>query len=124
MSVVDRDLIAPDPTGQAADWYKDAVIYQIHVKAFQDSDGDGFGDFAGLMQRLDHVQDLGATAIWILPFYPSPQRDDGYDIAEYMAINPDYGTMEDFQRFVDEAHRRGLKVRLWHGPLATTAPVP
>jgi len=110
MSVVDRDLISPDPTGQAADWYKDAVIYQIHVKAFQDSDGDGFGDFAGLMQRLDHVQELGATAIWILPFYPSPQRDDGYDIAEYMAINPDYGTMEDFQKFVDEAHRRGLKV--------------
>lgn len=110
MSVVDRDLVAPDPAGQAADWYKDAVIYQIHVKAFQDSNGDGVGDFAGLMQRLDHVQELGATAIWLLPFYPSPLRDDGYDIAEYKAINPTYGTMEDFRRFVEEAHRRGLKV--------------
>jgi maltose alpha-D-glucosyltransferase / alpha-amylase len=94
----------------AADWYKDAVIYQLHVKAFQDSDGDGMGDFKGLMQRLDHVQELGATAVWLLPFYPSPLRDDGYDIAEYKEINPSYGTMDDFQGFVDEAHRRGLKV--------------
>jgi len=94
----------------APDWYKDAVIYQLHVKAFQDSNGDGIGDFAGLMSRLDHVQELGATAIWLLPFYPSPLRDDGYDIAEYKAINPSYGTMEDFDGFVAEAHRRGLKV--------------
>ena len=92
------------------DWYKDAVIYQLHVKAFQDSNGDGIGDFAGLMHRLDHVQELGATAVWLLPFYPSPLRDDGYDIAEYKAINPSYGTMEDFEGFVTEAHRRGLKV--------------
>ena len=76
-------LQRPVDAAQAADWYKDAVIYQLHVKAFQDSDGDGMGDFKGLMQRLDHVQELGATAVWLLPFYPSPLRDDGYDIAEY-----------------------------------------
>ncbi len=110
MSVVDKGLLAADPETEAPDWYKDAVIYQIHVKSFQDSDGDGIGDFAGLMQRLDHVQELGATAVWLLPFYPSPLKDDGYDIAEYKAINPAYGTMDDFQSFVDEAHRRGLKV--------------
>ncbi|SDY87008.1 maltose alpha-D-glucosyltransferase [Citreimonas salinaria] len=110
MSIVDKDLLTPDPAVELPDWYKDAVIYQIHVKAFQDSNGDGIGDFAGLMQRLDHVQELGATAVWLLPFYPSPLRDDGYDIGEYKAINPSYGTMDDFQAFVDEAHRRGLKV--------------
>lgn len=92
------------------DWYKDAVIYQLHVKAFQDSNDDGMGDFAGLMRRLDHVQQLGATAIWLLPFYPSPLRDDGYDIADYMAINPSYGTMADFRGLVAEAHKRGLRV--------------
>ncbi|WP_373356602.1 maltose alpha-D-glucosyltransferase [Pseudoroseicyclus sp. CXY001] len=95
---------------QSADWYKDAIIYQLHVKAYMDSNGDGVGDFAGLMSRLDHVQSLGATAVWLLPFYPSPLRDDGYDIAEYNEINPSYGTMEDFDAFVAEAHRRGLKV--------------
>ena len=93
-----------------SDWYKDAVIYQLHVKAFQDSNGDGVGDFAGLMQRLDYVQELGVTAIWLLPFYPSPLRDDGYDIADYKAINPTYGRMSDFKAFVAEAHRRGLRV--------------
>ncbi|MFZ3584789.1 maltose alpha-D-glucosyltransferase [Loktanella sp. DJP18] len=92
------------------DWYKDAIIYQLHVKAFQDSNGDGIGDFAGLMQRLDYVQELGVNTIWVLPFYPSPLRDDGYDIAEFKEVNPQYGTMEDFQALVDEAHRRGLKV--------------
>ncbi|MCP1170695.1 maltose alpha-D-glucosyltransferase [Limimaricola litoreus] len=92
------------------DWYKDAVIYQLHVKAYQDSNGDGMGDFAGLMSRLDHVQELGATAIWLLPFYPSPLRDDGYDIQEYTEINPQYGNMDEFRDFVDEAHRRGLRV--------------
>ncbi|WP_312795215.1 maltose alpha-D-glucosyltransferase [Tianweitania sp.] len=92
------------------DWYRDAVIYQLHVKAFQDSNDDGMGDFAGLMRRLDHVQQLGATAIWLLPFYPSPLRDDGYDIADYTSINPSYGTMPDFKGFIDEAHRRGLRV--------------
>jgi maltose alpha-D-glucosyltransferase/alpha-amylase len=92
------------------EWYRDAIIYQLHVKAFQDANGDGIGDFAGLMQRLDHVQGLGVTAIWLLPFYPSPLRDDGYDIADYRAINPAYGTMREFKAFVAEAHRRGLRV--------------
>ena len=93
-----------------ADWYKDAIIYQLHVKAFMDGSGDGIGDFAGLLQRLDYVQDLGVTAIWLLPFYPSPLRDDGYDIADYRAVNPSYGTLKDFRAFVAEAHRRGLRV--------------
>lgn len=93
-----------------SDWYKDAIIYQLHIKAFQDSDGDGMGDFAGLMKRLDYVQELGVTAIWLLPFYPSPLRDDGYDIADYRSINPSYGTMRDFKAFVTEAHRRGIRV--------------
>ena len=92
------------------DWYKDAVIYQLHVKAFQDSDNDGMGDFRGLIERLDHVASLGVDAIWVMPFYPSPLRDDGYDIADYRTINPSYGTMRDFRAFVDEAHRRGLRV--------------
>ena len=110
MNISAKGLVAPAAGTQAADWYKDAVIYQIHVKAYQDSNGDGIGDFAGLMRRLDHVQELGATAVWLLPFYPSPLKDDGYDIAEYKAVNPAYGTMEDFEAFVEEAHRRGLKV--------------
>src|SRR5690348_6931023 len=92
------------------DWYKDAIIYQLHVKAFQDANNDGIGDFAGLMQRLDYIQDLGVTAIWLLPFYPSPLRDDGYDIADYTSINPAYGRMRDFRAFIAEAHRRGLRV--------------
>ncbi|MEM7710068.1 MAG: maltose alpha-D-glucosyltransferase, partial [Pseudomonadota bacterium] len=103
-------LAAADPQADRSDWFKDALIYQCHVKAYQDSNGDGIGDFKGLMQRLDHIESLGATAVWILPFYPSPLRDDGYDIAEYMAVNPQYGDMDDFKGFVDEAHRRGLKV--------------
>ncbi|EKE43359.1 Putative trehalose synthase [Oceaniovalibus guishaninsula JLT2003] len=107
---VSAQLKPADTSVEPADWYKDALIYQLHVKAFMDSNNDGIGDFKGLMQRLDHVQDLGATAIWILPFYPSPLRDDGYDISEYKAINPSYGDMDDFRAFVDEAHRRGLKV--------------
>jgi maltose alpha-D-glucosyltransferase/alpha-amylase len=103
-------LAPADADAPVHDWFKDALIYQLHVKAYQDSDGDGIGDFKGLMQRLDHVQSLGATAIWMLPFYPSPLRDDGYDIAEYKSVNPQYGDIEDFRRLVDEAHRRGLKV--------------
>ncbi|WP_210310501.1 maltose alpha-D-glucosyltransferase [Devosia pacifica] len=91
-------------------WYRDATIYQLHVKAFQDSNGDGIGDFAGLMKRLDYVQELGVTAIWLLPFYPSPLRDDGYDISSYREVNQSYGTMRDFKAFVAEAHRRGLRV--------------
>jgi maltose alpha-D-glucosyltransferase / alpha-amylase len=91
-------------------WYKDAIVYQLHVKAFFDSDNDGMGDFTGLMQKLDYVADLGCTAIWLMPFYPSPLRDDGYDISDYRSINPSYGSMRDFRRFVREAHRRGIRV--------------
>ncbi|HSJ24782.1 MAG TPA: maltose alpha-D-glucosyltransferase [Longimicrobiales bacterium] len=91
-------------------WYKDAVIYQAHVRAFYDSNGDGMGDFRGLTQKLDYLQDLGVTALWLLPFYPSPWRDDGYDIADYSDIHPAYGTMTDFKRFLREAHGRGLRV--------------
>jgi len=91
-------------------WYKDAIIYELHIKAFKDGSGDGIGDFKGLMQKLDYLESLGVTAIWLLPFYPSPLRDDGYDIADYYSINPNYGDMRDFKLFVKEAHRRGLKV--------------
>jgi maltose alpha-D-glucosyltransferase / alpha-amylase len=91
-------------------WYKDAVIYQIHVRTFFDSSNDGIGDFAGLTQKLDYLQDLGVNALWLLPFYPSPLRDDGYDIADYENIHPSYGTLEDFDRFVAEAHRRGIRI--------------
>src|SRR5712691_1896023 len=91
-------------------WYKDAVIYEVPVRAFCDSDGDGIGDFEGLSKKLDYLQDLGVTALWLLPFYPSPLRDDGYDIAEYRSIHPTYGRMADFRAFVQAAHQRGLKV--------------
>ncbi len=91
-------------------WYKDAVIYELHVKTFHDSDGDGIGDFRGLIEKLDYLQELGITAIWLLPFYPSPLRDDGYDIADYYDVNPNYGTLDDFRAFLDAAHQRGLRV--------------
>ncbi len=91
-------------------WYKDAIIYELHVRAFRDSNGDGIGDFLGVVEKLDYLQDLGITAIWLLPFYPSPLRDDGYDIADYTSVNPIYGTIDDFQRLLDEAHSRGLRV--------------
>ena len=91
-------------------WYKDAIIYQLHVKAFADSNNDGIGDFVGLTDKLDYLQDLGVTTLWLLPFYPSPGRDDGYDIADYGTINPDFGTMKDFKRFIQEAKKRGLRV--------------
>jgi maltose alpha-D-glucosyltransferase/alpha-amylase len=99
-----------EPTASDPLWYKDAIIYQMHVKALHDANGDGIGDFAGLIQKLDYIQDLGVNTIWLLPFYPSPQRDDGYDIADYRDVHPDYGTLEDFRRFVQEAHQRGLRV--------------
>jgi len=92
------------------DWYKDAVIYQLHIRSFFDSNADGVGDFPGLTQKLDYLQDLGVTAIWLLPFYPSPLRDDGYDISDYGAVNPQYGTLRDFGEFLRQAHRRGLRV--------------
>jgi maltose alpha-D-glucosyltransferase/alpha-amylase len=91
-------------------WYKDAIIYQVHVRAFHDADGDGMGDFKGLTQKLDYLQDLGVTALWALPFYPSPLKDDGYDIADYTNIHPDYGTLRDFRAFLKAAHERGLRV--------------
>jgi maltose alpha-D-glucosyltransferase/alpha-amylase len=91
-------------------WYKDAVIYEVHVRAFADSDGDGIGDFKGLTSKLDYLQDLGVTAIWLLPFYPSPLKDDGYDIADYNEVNPSYGDLADVRQFIREAHKRGLKV--------------
>jgi maltose alpha-D-glucosyltransferase/alpha-amylase len=91
-------------------WYKDAIIYQVHVRAFHDTDGDGYGDFKGLTQKLDYLEDLGVTALWIMPFYPSPLKDDGYDIADYTNVHPRYGKLEDFQEFLKEAHRHGIRV--------------
>ncbi|MDB6062539.1 MAG: alpha-amylase [Verrucomicrobiaceae bacterium] len=91
-------------------WYKDAIIYQVHVKSFFDSNNDGIGDFPGLIQKLDYIVSLGVNTIWLLPFYPSPRRDDGYDIADYRGVHPDYGTMVDVKRFIAEAHERGLRV--------------
>jgi maltose alpha-D-glucosyltransferase / alpha-amylase len=95
----------PDPL-----WHKDAVVYQLHVKSFFDANGDGAGDFQGLVEKLDYLQDLGVTCVWLLPFYPSPLRDDGYDIADYRNVNSAYGSRKDFGRFVREAHRRGIRV--------------
>jgi hypothetical protein len=91
-------------------WYKDAVIYQLHIKSFFDSNNDGIGDFPGLISKLDYIADLGATAIWLLPFYPSPRLDDGFDISECRAVHPDYGTMADVRRFIHAAHARGIRV--------------
>ncbi len=96
---------APDPL-----WYKDAIIYELHVKSFSDSTGDGIGDFPGLTQKLGYLQDLGVNAVWLLPFYPSPLRDDGYDIADYYGVHPAYGTLAEFEQFVEEAHRRRIRV--------------
>ncbi len=91
-------------------WYKDAVIYELHIKSFYDSNGDGIGDINGLVEKLDYLENLGVTAIWLLPFYPSPLKDDGYDIADYFNIHPDYGTLRDFKRLLKEAHKRGLRI--------------
>ena len=91
-------------------WYKDAVIYQLHLKSFFDFDNDGIGDFNGLLDKLDYIAELGVTAIWMLPFYPSPRRDDGYDIADYRGVHPDYGTLADVRRFIEAAHARGIRV--------------
>ncbi|HEV2315948.1 MAG TPA: maltose alpha-D-glucosyltransferase [Candidatus Acidoferrales bacterium] len=98
--------------GSAADplWYKDAIIYELHVRAFKDSNDDGIGDFPGLIQKLDYLQDLGVTCLWLLPFFPSPLKDDGYDISDYLGVHPMYGTIEDFQAFLNAAHDRSLQV--------------
>ena len=100
--------------GSAVDplWYKDAIIYELHVKAFMDSNNDGIGDFQGLLSKLDYVQDMGVTCLWLLPFFPSPLRDDGYDISDYLSVHPNYGTMEDFREFLTQAHNRGLQVMI------------
>src|SRR5579863_6080255 len=98
------------PTGGDPLWFKDAVIYEVHVRAFFDANDDGVGDFAGLTRKLEYIQELGVNTIWLLPFYPSPGRDDGYDIADYHNIHPQYGTRREFRVFVREAHRRGLRV--------------
>jgi maltose alpha-D-glucosyltransferase/alpha-amylase len=91
-------------------WYKDAIIYQLHVKSFFDSNGDGVGDFPGLTSKLDYIAELGVNAIWLLPFYPSPLLDDGYDVSDYRNVHPDYGTLADFRHFVRQAHARGIRV--------------
>ena len=91
-------------------WYKDAIIYQLHVRTFCDSNGDGIGDFPGLMQKLDYLQELGVNVIWLLPFFPSPLRDDGYDISDYTAVHPSYGLLEDFKAFLAAAHDRGMRI--------------
>jgi maltose alpha-D-glucosyltransferase / alpha-amylase len=101
-------------SGSAADalWYKDAIIYELHVRAFKDGNSDGIGDFPGLMQKLDYLQDLGVTCLWLLPFFPSPLKDDGYDISDYLGVHPMYGTLEDFKACLDAAHERGLQVMI------------
>src|SRR3974377_1145431 len=107
---VRSDIAVAIQTADDALWFKDAVIYQLHVKAFRDSNGAGVGDFAGLTERLHYLGDLGITTLWLLPFYPSPGRDDGYDISDYGDINQQFGTMKDFRRFMHEAKRLGLRV--------------
>ncbi len=102
--------MTPAPTIDTTRWYQDAIIYELHVRAFADSNADGIGDFRGLIDRLDYLQRLGITAIWLLPFFPSPLRDDGYDISDYTGVHPAYGTLDDFRELLDEAHRRGLRV--------------
>jgi len=112
-------LAVPAPLGHPAldatsavvpDWYKDAVVYEIHVRAFRDANGDGVGDFRGLIEKLGYLQDLGVTALWLLPFYPSPLRDDGYDISDYRRVHPSYGTLRDFRAFLRAAHAHGMRV--------------
>jgi maltose alpha-D-glucosyltransferase/alpha-amylase len=98
------------PLKQDALWYKHAIIYQVHVRTFYDSNGDGIGDFQGLDQKLDYLQELGINAIWLMPFFPSPLRDDGYDIADYTSVHSSYGTLEDFRTFLGSAHERGIRV--------------
>src|SRR6184192_1701834 len=98
------------PAAKEALWYKDAVIYQLNVKAFFDSNDDGVGDFQGVGQKLDYVKDLGVNTIWFMPFYPSPLRDDGYDISGYEDVHPQFGTLDDFKQVLQMAHERGLRV--------------
>ncbi|MGZ5909496.1 MAG: maltose alpha-D-glucosyltransferase [Reyranella sp.] len=104
-------LAAPQlPVAQDPLWYKDAIIYQLHVKSFFDANNDGIGDFPGLISKLDYIAELGVNTIWLLPFYPSPRLDDGYDIAEYTGVHPEYGTLDDVKLFIEQAHRRGIRI--------------
>ena len=105
-----KDGPATTPRMQDTLWFKDAIIYELHVRSFYDSTGDGVGDFRGLCEKLGYFEELGVNALWLLPFYPSPMRDDGYDIADYCAVNATYGTLKDFQDFLEEAHRRKIRV--------------
>jgi maltose alpha-D-glucosyltransferase/alpha-amylase len=105
-----QNAVELSAVAEQAVWYKDAVIYQVHVKAFFDANNDGMGDFKGLTSKLDYIQELGVSAVWLLPFYPSPLKDDGYDVSDYHNVHPQYGTVADFKQFVREAQRRGLKV--------------
>ncbi len=107
MTMADKGIY---PLGDDPLWYKDAIIYEVHVKSFYDSNGDGIGDFPGLTKKLGYIENLGVTAIWLLPFYPSPMKDDGYDIADYYNVHRDYGTLKDFKEFLKEAHKRGIRV--------------
>jgi maltose alpha-D-glucosyltransferase / alpha-amylase len=111
---MDRDQAAPAEAASriASDpqWYKDAIIYQLHIKSFFDGNNDGVGDFPGLIEKLDYIANLGVNAVWLLPFYPSPRRDDGYDISDYRGVHPEYGTVDDVKRFIAEAHARGIRV--------------
>jgi len=102
-------MSTPIKTGDPQ-WYKDAILYELSVRAFYDSNGDGIGDFQGVIQRLDYLEDLGVSAIWLLPFYPSPLKDDGFDVSDHLDVHPDYGTLADFKQFLKEAHRRGIRV--------------
>src|SRR3954454_25147675 len=108
MTALPAPAVALNPDSSA--WYQNAVIYEAHVRAFADSDGDGIGDFRGLLSKLDYLQELGITALWLLPFYPSPLRDDGYDISDYRKVHESYGTLRDFKAVLKAAHARGIKV--------------
>ena len=111
-----RQALAQDPL-----WYKDAVLYELPVKSFADGNADGIGDFPGLLEKLDYLERLGVTCLWLTPFFPSPLKDDGYDIADYRNVHPNYGTLDDFRRILDGAHERGLRVR-GHGGAEQSAP--
>lgn len=105
-----QPIVAKPKRGASTDWFKDAVFYEVYVRAFADGDGDGIGDLGGLTAKLDYIQTLGVDCLWLLPIYPSPLRDDGYDVADFYGIHPDYGTVDDLRNLVDQAHRRGLRV--------------